>query len=64
MHILNWFQKDVNRAPIELHEAQTLHLLVRLVKKIDDRQQVLEEQIKHVIDQNNRIIAALLLPGT
>lgn len=62
MGILNWFQKEVN-TPTDRHEAQTLHLLVRLVKKIDDRQQAqdaaladIQEQLKVVIDQSNRIL--------
>jgi hypothetical protein len=47
-----------------------LALLTRLVTKIDDRQQdvvrdltALHERLQHIIDQNERIIAALLPPG-
>ncbi len=66
MGIFNWFQRDVN-TPADRHEAQTLHLLVRLVKKIDDRQEQqsreiadLRRQNEVIIDNTNRIITTLI----
>lgn len=41
---------------------QRLQLLTRLVARIDDRQQAMEEMVKHVLDNTNRIIA-LLMPS-
>ncbi len=60
MSILQWFQTRANwRRPIDKHEATTLHLLVRLVQRMDDRLRTLEEQNKVIIDQSNRILRHL-----
>ena len=64
MSILQWFQTRANwRQPIDKHEAQTLHLLVRLVRKMDDQQQehgrelaVIREQNRVIIDTSNKIL--------
>ena len=56
MGIFSLFQRAVNRTPVERNEALTLHMLTRLVVRIDDRQQELAQQIAVVVAQNKVII--------
>ena len=55
--------------PKIIDQEQKIALLIRLVGRIDDRtkaiearQQQIEDQLRHVIDNTNRIIA-LLMPS-
>lgn len=56
--------------PQIINQEQKITLLVSMVARMDTRQQELiagqkamTDQLQHIIDQNDRIIAALLPPG-
>ncbi len=58
----NGEDKRIAELPTIRSLDQRLQLLTRLVTRIDDRQQALEDMVKHTLDNTNRIIA-LLMPS-